>query len=194
MDDQREVVSFLSDGAAYGMPGLGVERIETHISIIFLVGDRAFKLKRSVRFSYVDYSTTASRGEFCKAELDLNLRTAASLYVRVRAITRALGGNLAFDGPGPIIDWVVEMRRFAQGDLFEQLAESRKLTSRLMRDLTDAIAAFHAGAEIAPHHGGRAGIEETIDGNNINLVQSSPPLDEKQIQEVHAASTAKLAA
>src|SRR6516164_9785327 len=67
LDDQREVVSFLSDGAAYGMPGLGVERIETHISIIFLVGDRAFKLKRDVRFSYVDYSTTASRGEFCKA-------------------------------------------------------------------------------------------------------------------------------
>src|SRR6516225_900200 len=44
LDHQREVVSFLSDGATYGMPGLRVERIETHISIIFLAGDRAFKL------------------------------------------------------------------------------------------------------------------------------------------------------
>jgi aminoglycoside phosphotransferase family enzyme/predicted kinase len=194
MDDQREVVSFLSDGASYGKPGLDVERIETHISIIFLLGDRAFKLKRAVRFSYVDYSTTASRGEFCKAELDLNLRTAASLYVRVRAITRESGGNLAFDGPGPIIDWVVEMRRFAQGDLFEQLAESRKLTSRLMRDLTDAIAGFHAAAEIVPRHGGRGGIQETIDGNNVNLVRSAPPLDREQIQELYSVSMTKLAA
>jgi aminoglycoside phosphotransferase family enzyme len=63
-----------------------------------------------------------------------------------------------------------------------------------MRDLTDAIAEFHAGAEIASHHGGRADIQETIDGNNINLVQSTPPLDGKQIQELYAASVANLAA
>jgi aminoglycoside phosphotransferase family enzyme len=72
VDDERDVVSFLSDGASYGMTGVRVERIETHISMVFRVGDRAFKLKRAVRFSYVDYSTTALRGGFCKAELDLN--------------------------------------------------------------------------------------------------------------------------
>jgi aminoglycoside phosphotransferase family enzyme/predicted kinase len=193
LDDQREVVSFLSDSATYGMPGLRVERIETHISMIFLVGDRAFKLKRAIRFSYLDYSTAALRGAFCKKELDLNLRTAASLYVRVRAITQQVGGNLAFDGDGTVIEWVVEMRRFAQTDLFDQLVQSKVLNFRLMRDLTDAIAEFHAGAEIAPHHGGRAGIQETIDGNNINLVQSSPPLDGKQVQELYTASVAKLA-
>ena len=175
LDDQREVISFLSDGASYGMPGLSVERIETHISIVFLVGDRAFKLKRAIRLSYLDYSTTALRGAFCRKELDLNLRTAASLYIQVRAITRQAGGNLAFDGAGAVIDWVVEMRRFAQTDLFDQLAQARKLNARLMRDLTDAIAEFHAAAAIVPRHGGRAGIQETIDGNNVNLVQSTPP-------------------
>jgi aminoglycoside phosphotransferase family enzyme/predicted kinase len=194
LDDQREVVSFLSDGVTYGMPGLRVERIETHISMIFLVGDRAFKLKRAVRFSYLDYSTTTLRGVFCKKELDLNLRTAASLYVRVRAITRQPGGNLAFDGAGTVIDWVVEMRRFAQTDLFDQLAQSKTLDFRLMRDLTDGIAEFHVAAEITPQYGGRAGIEETIEGNNVNLVQSTPPLDGKPIQELYAASMAKLAA
>src|SRR6516165_12236871 len=132
LDDQREVISFLSDGASYGMPGLSVERIETHISIVFLVGDRAFKLKRAIRLSYLDYTTTALRGAFCRKELDLNLRTAASLYIQVRAITRQAGGNLAFDGAGAVIDWVVEMRRFAQTDLFDQLAQARKLNARLM--------------------------------------------------------------
>jgi aminoglycoside phosphotransferase family enzyme/predicted kinase len=194
MDDQREVVAFLSDPASYGIPGVGVERIETHISIVFLVGDRAYKLKRAIRFSYVDYSTTALREKFCRTELDLNLRAAANLYIRVRAITREAAGNLTFDGGGTIIDWVVEMRRFLQSDLFDQLAGSKKLTSRLIRDLTDAIVEFHAAAEITPHHGGRAGIEETIVGNNLNLLQSAPQLDAGQIKELHNASVVKLEA
>ena len=49
MDNQNEVISFLSEAASYGRPGLTVERIETHISIIFLIDDRAYKLKRAVR-------------------------------------------------------------------------------------------------------------------------------------------------
>jgi aminoglycoside phosphotransferase family enzyme len=73
------------------------------------------------------------------------------------------------------------MQRFAQSDLFDQLAESRKLTPDLMRDLTDVIAGFHAAAEITADHGGRTSIEETMAGNNVNLVQSSPPLDGRQI-------------
>jgi aminoglycoside phosphotransferase family enzyme len=54
MDDQREVIRFLGDGASHGMPGARVEQIATHISIIFLIGERAYKLKRAVRFSYLD--------------------------------------------------------------------------------------------------------------------------------------------
>ena len=61
MNDQREVEQFLGDGASYGTPGGAVERIDTHISMIFLVGDRAYKLKRAVRFSYLDYSTVELR-------------------------------------------------------------------------------------------------------------------------------------
>ena len=73
---QDEVIAFLSVGESYGLPGARVERIETHISIVFLVGDRAYKLKRAVRFSYLDYSKTSNRERFCKSELELNRRTA----------------------------------------------------------------------------------------------------------------------
>jgi aminoglycoside phosphotransferase family enzyme len=117
MDDQRKVISFLSEGASYGKLELTVERIETHISIVFLIGDRAYKLKRSVYFSYLDYSTTAMRGRFCKAELELNRRTAAALYLGLHAITRAADGSLTFDGDGAVVDWVLEMKRFSQSDL-----------------------------------------------------------------------------
>ena len=59
--NQDEVIAFLSNGANCGLPGAQVERIETHCSIVFLVGDRAFKLKRPVAFSSLDYSTLARR-------------------------------------------------------------------------------------------------------------------------------------
>jgi aminoglycoside phosphotransferase family enzyme/predicted kinase len=194
MDDQREVIAFLSDGASYGKPSAAVERIETHISIVFLVEDRAYKLKRAVRFSYLDYSTAALRERYCQAELALNRRTAPALYRRLRAITCESDGSLVFDGAGPAVDWVVEMQRFSQGDLFDRLAAAGRLTPSLMRYLTDAIAAFHRSADITPGYGGRAGITETIAGNNVNLIAACPPLDRGQVDGLYAASTAKLAA
>jgi len=188
MDDQREVIRFLGDGASHGMPGVQVEQITTHISIIFLIGERAYKLKRAVRFSYLDYSTPALREKFCRAELDLNRRTAPALYLQVRAVTRRADGTLTFDGSGTVVDWVLEMRRFAQSDVFDQLAEQHKLTPALMRELTDAIVAFHAAAETVPERGGRTGIAQAITGNIANLLQASPADDRARIGELGAAS------
>lgn len=190
---QQEVIAFLSEAQSYGCPGAVVERIETHISIIFLVDDRAYKLKRAVRFSYLDYSTAALRRKFCQTELTLNRRTAPAMYLQMRAITRE-GDGLVFDGSGPVVDWVLEMQRFSQTDLFDHLAEAGQLTPELMRDLTDTIVEFHAGAEIVPDHGGRADLEKTISENNANLIGSCPPLDMTRVEALDAASVARLAA
>jgi uncharacterized protein len=194
MDDQREIVSFLSAGESYGAPDARVERIETHISMLFLVGDRAYKLKRAVRFSYLDYSTLDRREGFARKELALNRRTAPELYLGLHAVTRRANGTLALDGDGRVLDWVVEMRRFAQSDLLDRLAEARQLTPLLMRDLTDAIVSFHEGAEIVGDRGGRASIDETIVENDANLLLSSPPLDRGEIAALAAASRGALAA
>jgi aminoglycoside phosphotransferase family enzyme len=194
MDDQNEVISFLAKGANYGKPGSTVERIETHISIIFLVGDRAYKLKRAVRFSYLDYSSPALRKKYCLAEFELNRRTAPALYLRVHSITRTPDGELEFDGNGNAVDWVLEMHRFAQSDLFVELADSNKLTPELMRDLTDVIAIFHTAAETTPQYGGRQGLEETIAGNNSNLSSSCPPLDAQEVRALYETSMEKLSA
>lgn len=191
--DQQEVIAFLSDGANYGKPGVAVERIETHVSIIFLIGDRAFKLKRAISFPYLDYSTPARRETCCKAELELNRRTAPAIYLRVRAIGRGAHGKLAFDD-GDIVDWVLEMRRFSQDALFDRLASAGKLTPQLMRDLADVIAAFHRAAAITFEYGGRAGIEATVVGNHDNLLRSCPPLEMQDVQQVYAASVRRISA
>src|SRR5215469_8930413 len=194
MDDQREVIRFLGDGASHGMPGARVEQTATHISIIFLIGERVYKLKRAVRFSYLDYSTPALREKFCRAELDLNRRTAPALYLQVRPVTRSQDGTLTFDGSGTVVDWVLEMRRFAQSDVFDELAEQHKLTPALMRELTDVIVAFHAAAETVPQRGGRTGIEQAITGNTANLLEASREDDRARIGELGAASLARLSA
>jgi len=192
------VVGFLSDGASYGAlgvaaaPGVPVERIETHISIVFLVGERAYKLKRAVRFSYVDYSTADLREKYCRVELELNRRTAPEIYLRVRAVTREADGALAFDGAGEAVDFVVEMRRFAQEDLLDRLAERGGLTAELLREVTDKIAAFHDAAEVVPGFGGAAAMRAVIAGNKQNLLEAAPLLERDLAQAVSDASLAAL--
>ena len=192
MDEQQEVIAFLSEGASHGLPGAAVERIVTHCSMVFVVGERVFKLKRAVRFSYLDYSTLALRERFCRAELELNRRTAPEIYLGLRRITREAGGGLAFDGSGATLDWVVEMRRFAEDDLFDRMAEAGRLTPALMRSLADIIAAFHERAEQTPAYGGGAGLAATIAINDDNLRLASPPLDGAAIGELAARSRARL--
>src|SRR5258706_69631 len=167
-DDQREVIAFLSRPDSYGADAGPVERIETHASLVFLAGDNAYKLKRAVRFSYLDYSTVPLREAACRAELALNRRTAPELYLEVRPLGRDASGGLAF-GARPAIDWVLVMRRFDQAALFDRMAEDGRLTPSLMRDLADRIAAFHDSAEVTRDFGGAAGMTWMIDGNSRNL-------------------------
>src|SRR5215470_13879818 len=113
-DDQRDVIDFLCRPSSYGGAVERVDIIETHASLVFLAGDRAYKLKRSVKYPYLDFSTPQHRRRACEAELALNRRTAPSLYLEVRAVARMPNGRIGFAGNGPAIDWLVVMRRFDQ--------------------------------------------------------------------------------
>ena len=108
--EQSAALDFLADPATHR--GAPVERIDTHISVVFLAGDRAYKLKRAVTFDYVDFSTLDRRRQCCQQELLLNQRTAPRLYQRVVAVTREKDGSLALDGAGPAVEWVVEPGRY----------------------------------------------------------------------------------
>lgn len=170
---QRETVAFLSDPRTYG--GQKVETITTHASRIFMAGDRVYKLKRAVKYSYLDFSTPERRGKSCAAELRLNRRTAPSLYLDILPIIRTAAG-LKLGGPGvEAVDWVLVMKRFPQEALFSRLAEARALTPDLMRRLADRIAAFHRLADQIPEAGGLAGVERVIAINDENLRRDGPP-------------------
>lgn len=165
--DQQEVIAFLSDPASHRGGG-PVERIDTHAAIIFLAGERAYKLKRAVRYPYLDYTSPAKRRAVCETELALNRRTAPGLYLAVRAIGRLADGRLAF-GRGTALDWVIVMRRFAQNELFDTKARAGELTPKLLRELADAIARFHADAEIVARRSGAAIVRRVIEGNRDSM-------------------------
>jgi aminoglycoside phosphotransferase family enzyme/predicted kinase len=192
-DDQREVIAFLSTPDAYG-PDIGpVDRIDTHISIVWLAGRRAYKLKRAVRFDYVDFSTLERRRLACGEEVRLNRRTAPELYLGVRPVTRERDGTLALGGGGEAVDWLVEMVRFEQHALFDALAERRGLDPALMPPLAAAIARLHAGAEHRRDRGGAAGMAWVIDGNARGFdVQGAGILDVRVCERLAAASRAEL--
>lgn len=162
-EEQTPVIEFLSSPHTHG--GAPVERIETHASIVFLAGDRAWKLKRAVRYDYLDFSTATKRKAMCEAELRINRRTAPTLYRGVVAITRESSGSLALGGGGAPIDWVIEMARFDQDGLCDRLAARHALPLEVMRPLASEIARFHAAAEPRRDHGGRSGLEWVVDGN-----------------------------
>ena len=193
-DTHREVVAFLSRPESYGTAAQGgaVERIDTHCSAVFLVGEVAYKLKLAIVFASLDYTTIERREAACRAELALNRRTAPDLYLGVRSVNRSGSGVLAFDGPGPAIDWVVVMRRFSQDDLFSRMAGMGRLTPALMRRLGEEIARLHGIAEAVPTRGGRDGIRRAIDDNHGELLRFTSVLEPPRLEALRTASIAAL--
>jgi aminoglycoside phosphotransferase family enzyme/predicted kinase len=168
-EDQTPVIDFLAAPSTHG--GAAVERMDTHASIVFLAGARAYKLKRAVRFDYLDFSTSERRRSLCDAEVRLNRRTAPTLYRGVVAVTRQDDGSYALGGNGKPVDWLVEMNRFPQEALFDRLASVSALGIELMSPLAAAIADFHKSAEHRPDHGGKAGMSWVIEGNAAGFAE-----------------------
>ncbi len=186
---QADVIAFLSRADSYGVTGT-VEHIETHGAMVFLAGDKAYKIKQAVTFPYFDYSTIALRKRACEAELRLNKRTAADIYLDVRAVCRSSAGQLNLKDDGEPVDWLVVMRRFGQEGLFDQQAEHGQLTPQLLRTVTDRIVDFHEGAECTPDHGGSAAMRTIINGNaeSMALFQNIIPPDLAEKLTQHALS------
>jgi len=162
-EDQSSVIAFLGSPVAHA--GATVERIDTHASMVFLAGDRAWKLKRAVRYDYLDYSTADRRRAMCESEVRINRRTAPALYRGVAAVTRQADGRLAIGGDGTPVDWLVEMTRFDQSGLFNRLAEVGLLPLHLMGPLADAVATFHRTADSRESYGGWDAMRRIIDSN-----------------------------
>lgn len=125
-----------------------VKRIDTHANVIFLVGGKAYKVKRDVKFPFLDYSTLALREEACKAEITFNKPNAPQVYLQALAITECADGTLSFGGDGPPIDWAVQMNRFERRNELDVQADKAPFGDALCEDLADMMLAAHNEAPV----------------------------------------------
>lgn len=167
-ESQQTTIAFL-EAALADRP---IRRVETHISLVLMAGDTVFKLKKTLKLPYADFSTPQLRLAACENEVALNRRTAPDLYRGIRRITRTAEGGVEFDGPGDLIDAAVEMHRFDEDELFDRLAERHALSLPLMEETALAIARFHDKADVLHTGGGAANLRAVLDINRSGFATS----------------------
>jgi len=138
-------VAFLCGTGAYPHPVHEVVCRETHMSFVFLAGELVYKLKKPVRFPYLDFSTLARREAACRAELVLNRRLAPDVYRDVQTLVRSPHG-LAIGGPGDIVDWLIVMHRLDETRTLEHALVARRLAAWQLDRLVATLVAFYRRA------------------------------------------------
>ncbi|WP_442755032.1 hypothetical protein ACNHKD_18950 [Methylocystis sp. JAN1] len=143
-----EKLRFLRKPETYGLADAKVETIETHMSYVFLVGARAYKLKKPVRYPFLDFSTPRARERCCREELRLNRRLAPNVYLGVVPLV-ATDSGLALGGGGTIVDWLVEMRRLPRRLTLEARIRWGGVGDAEIGAVCDVLARFYRHAEIS---------------------------------------------
>ena len=139
------LIAALSDPAAYPRATGKIEVHQTHISLVFLAGCYAYKIKKPVKLgSY--FSTLQRREHFCHEEVRLNRRLAPGVYLGVVPVTRDASG-WKFEGDGEVVEWAVKMRRLPRESSLESLVEQGTIRVDLIRRLARRLATFYDHTE-----------------------------------------------
>jgi len=137
-----EVARFLRSPGAFAT-ARPLQVIETHISLVFLGDELVYKLKKPVRFDFLDFSTVELRRQACAEELRLNQRLAAGVYLGVVPVTVDPQGRLAVDGAGCPVEWMVKMRRLPQERMLDSLIEGRRAQPVDTTELASLLVRFY---------------------------------------------------
>lgn len=147
--DLHSLIDGLSRPSAYGK---GVDSVlvhQTHISVVFLAGEHAYKIKKPVSLGFVDYSTLERRRQFCDEEVSLNRRLAPDVYLGTVPVTLE-GHALKMEGAGEVVEWAVKMRRLPDSATLRSLLVADRVDPPAMAALARVIARFHRLADTVP--------------------------------------------
>ncbi|NLE03987.1 MAG: hypothetical protein GX638_04165 [Crenarchaeota archaeon] len=145
MQTQKQVVDALMTPDAYNEAPGQIEMLQTHISFVFLTKDFVYKVKKSVNFGFLDFSTLEKRRFFCEKELELNSRLCKDIYLEVVSINKA--SSIKINGPGETVEYALKMKRLPQERIMTKLLEEDKVNDELIDQLAKKIAEFHLKAE-----------------------------------------------
>jgi aminoglycoside phosphotransferase family enzyme/predicted kinase len=168
----------------------GVKRIDTHAASVFLEETRALKIKRAVKYPFLDYSTLEKRKMACEEEVRINRPHAPQIYHRVVTITEEPDGSVKVDGRGRPIEYAVEMSRFDESRTLDHLAKAGQFDADFASGIADAIAASHAAATPADGSAWMSSIPALIDGNGngLRLGNRVPAAEIEQLAQASRAA------
>jgi hypothetical protein len=157
-----------------------VEFIETHISYIFLAGDLVYKVKKPVKFDFLDFTSVKKRKFYCEEEIRLNRRLAPNTYMDVVAISLDARGNITLDKGVEVVDYAVLMKKLPVDRMLKTLLSQGLADEKTMDNLAEKIAAFHRRAQTGGHidemgnienirHNGEENFTETINQINVTI-------------------------
>ncbi|WMJ73543.1 hypothetical protein RCC89_10270 [Cytophagaceae bacterium ABcell3] len=126
-----------------------VKYLETHISHIFITPAYTYKIKKSVKTSFLDFSSLSLRKKYCFEELRLNQRLTKDVYLFVQALTKK-GQQVSFEPNGEIVEYAVVMHTLPQDKLMSTLLEQNKVNKKHVEILAERVADFHKTADIVP--------------------------------------------
>jgi aminoglycoside phosphotransferase family enzyme/predicted kinase len=175
--DPRELLSGLSDPAAFPRGGERVEVVQTHVSVVFLVGDRVYKAKKPVSlWGFLDYSTPERRRLMCEEEVRIGRRFAPEVYLGVLPVVRR-GGRLAVGGEGEVVDHVVEMVRVPRGASLAERVEAGTASEADVRAVARMLAAVHDSADRGPEvaRAGRPVVFARVLRRNLRASEEAVP-------------------
>lgn len=188
----QDKVEFLSWPDAYPAEHPDrIEVVETHMSWVFLTDFYVYKLKKPVRYSFLDFSTLEARGRYCAAEVRLNRRLAPETYLGTLPLSLDASGQLTVGDGGAVVDWVVHMRRLPEDRMLERVIEEDRLEHEDIDRVAWHLANFYARCEpvwSSPESYRRHLLKAAWD----NLDAVSEPIheqDQKRIQRILEAQT-----
>jgi uncharacterized protein len=142
----EDKVAFLKRPESYPEAPGAVEALETHLAWVFLTDNFAYKLKKPVRYPYVDFRTLAARRRDAQEEVRLNRRLAAGVYLGVVPLTLGREGRLALEAEGVPVEWLVKMRRLPRERMLDFAIASRRMDEGALDDVVGLLAAFYGTA------------------------------------------------
>lgn len=186
----EDKVRFLSAPEAYTEKPATVEVVETHLSWVFLAGERVYKLKKPVSSEHFDFTSLAAREANCRSEVRLNRRLAGDVYQGVARLVLSADGRLALDGEGETVDWLVVMRRLPADRMLDQLIRRSAVDSAELARLGERLSRFYASrppAEIEPQAYLDRFIQEQATNRRVLEACHAPASYERLLDRLDAA-------
>ncbi|MFI5394828.1 MAG: AAA family ATPase [Candidatus Binatia bacterium] len=154
-------------------PPPAVDLVQTHISYVFLAGEEVYKVKKPVRFSFLDFSTLERRRHFCHEEVRLNRRLAPDVYRGVVAICRdGTAYRLGSEDDAKAVEYAVRMRRLPANRMLDELLDRGAVTQSMISQLARRLADFHREANAGPEvtaNGDPAAVFTVLEDNFVGM-------------------------